>query len=90
MVQRIPKTVERKLADLDDHLSLLDEGVRRLQAGESAYLKAISAELRVLVCYSERGLARKERRVLEDGLTGGCLGNSSIVSVHSSKADSYH
>ncbi len=48
---RIPKTLARKLSDLDDHLFLLREHLHRLAEGE-AHLKILSAELRVLVCVS--------------------------------------
>ena len=49
---RIPKTLQRKLMDLDDHLYLL-AGIRNMLAvGEAAYLKLLAAELRVLVCHS--------------------------------------
>lgn len=48
---RINKTIAQKLSDLDDHLFLLRENLHRLNEGD-AYLKIISAELRVLVCFS--------------------------------------
>jgi len=48
---RIPKTLEQKLSDLDAHIFLLREHRRGL--GESvAHLKAVSAELRALTCFS--------------------------------------
>lgn len=49
---RIPKTLQRRLSDLDDHLFLLEEALTRLVDGETAYLKSLAAELRVLVCDS--------------------------------------
>lgn len=51
--QRIQKTLLRQLRDLDDHLFLLRESLHGLRQ-ESAYLKSLSAELRVLVCSSFR------------------------------------
>jgi hypothetical protein len=48
---RVPKTQSQRLRDLDDHLFLLREGVQKLER-ESAHLKAIAAELRLLVCIS--------------------------------------
>jgi hypothetical protein len=48
---KVPKTLERKLLDLDDHLFLLREHLHCLRQGE-AHLKALSAELRVLICFS--------------------------------------
>jgi hypothetical protein len=49
--QRVKKTLERNLSDLDDHLYLLEDQLRRL--GESdAHIKVIAAELRVLICFS--------------------------------------
>jgi len=49
--QRVKKTHERNLADLDDHLYLLEDHLRRLDEGD-AHLKVIAAELRVLICFS--------------------------------------
>jgi hypothetical protein len=49
---RIPKTIEQKLSDLDDHLHLLAESRHRLATGEEVYLKSLTAELRVLACKS--------------------------------------
>ena len=46
------KTPARKLRDLDDHLHLLRESLIKLAAGDSAYLKSLAAELRVLACKS--------------------------------------
>src|SRR5438034_6680275 len=51
-IPRIPKSLQRKVADLDDHLYLLAEGRSRLASGEEAFLKSLAAELRVLVCHS--------------------------------------
>ncbi len=48
---RIPKTTEQKLSDLDSHIFLLREHLYHLPEGE-AHLKALSAELRVLICLS--------------------------------------
>lgn len=50
--KRIPKTLQRKVADLDDHCYLLAEARHKLASGEVAYLKSLAAELRVLVCHS--------------------------------------
>lgn len=50
--KKIPKTLNRLLKDLDDHLYLLKEAYDGVRAGEMAHLKALSAELRVLVCLS--------------------------------------
>jgi len=47
---RIPKTLDRKLRDLDDHLYFLKESLVKLSNGDSAYLKTLAVELRVLVC----------------------------------------
>ena len=49
--KRVPKTLERKLSDLDDHLFLLREHLHHLHEDE-AHLKIIATELRVLVCLS--------------------------------------
>lgn len=51
---RIPKSLKGKLIALDDHLYLLAEATGRLAGGETAYLKSLAAELRVLVCHSSR------------------------------------
>jgi len=47
---RIPKTLERKLSDLEDHLYFLKESLAKLLKGDIAYLKTLAVELRVLVC----------------------------------------
>ena len=47
---RIPKTIDRKLRDLDDHLYFLRESLLKLSNGDGAYLKTLAVELRVLVC----------------------------------------
>jgi len=47
---RILKTLERKLSDLDDHLYFLKESLAKLSKGDIAYLKTLAVELRVLVC----------------------------------------
>jgi hypothetical protein len=49
---RNQKTLARKLSDLDDHLYFLKESLAKLAAGDDAYIKTLSAELRVLVCKS--------------------------------------
>jgi len=49
--RRINKTIERKLADLDDHLFLLEDNLRRLDE-DDAHLKVIAGELRLLICFS--------------------------------------
>lgn len=38
--------------DLEEHLFLLQQSLRGLRKGQSAYLKSLSTELRVLVCFS--------------------------------------
>jgi hypothetical protein len=48
---RVPKTTENKLGDLDDHIHLLRLHLYGLQEDQS-HIKALSAELRTLVCYS--------------------------------------
>lgn len=48
---RIPKTIERHLYDLDHHLFILREQFHRLTESESR-LKVLAAELRVLLCKS--------------------------------------
>jgi hypothetical protein len=48
--QRVPKTLERKLRDLDDHLYFLKESLAKLASGDDARLKTLTAELRVLAC----------------------------------------
>ena len=50
--ERVPRSLITRLQDLDDHLYLLEDALIRLKAGESAHLKSLAAELRVLVCYS--------------------------------------
>lgn len=51
---RFPKTQNRKLHDLDDHLYFLKEALVKLAAGDQAYLKSLAAELRVLICEASR------------------------------------
>lgn len=51
---RIPKTLDRKLSDLDDHLYFLKESLVKLSNGDGAYLKTLAVELRVLVCKVSR------------------------------------
>ncbi len=46
-----PKTIKRKLLDLNSHIFLLRENLYKINESE-AYLKALSAELRVLICFS--------------------------------------
>lgn len=48
---RIPKSLERKLIDLDAHMFLLRSHLHNLRDSAS-HLKAIAAELRTLVCWS--------------------------------------
>lgn len=50
--RRIPKTLYRKLQDLDDHFYLLEGALTKLPAVDDVYLKSLAAELRVLVCHS--------------------------------------
>jgi hypothetical protein len=53
-MQTVPKTLSDKLRDLEDHLYLLEQDLRGLEAGEVAHLRGMSVELRALVCYSSR------------------------------------
>ena len=64
---RIPKTLERKLADLDAHLFLLRTHLDGLQQSHS-HLKAIAAELRTLVCLSSGTEGLLHRLVAELGV----------------------
>lgn len=48
---RVQKPLQQKLSDLDDHLFLLRDHLYRLNEGTS-HLKVLSAELRVLACFS--------------------------------------
>jgi len=48
---RIPKTLDQKLSDLDGHLFLLRKNLQGLRKNLT-HLKIISAELRALVCFS--------------------------------------
>ena len=48
--KRTPKTLIRKLRDLDDHLHFLKESLAKLSESDAAYLKTLAVELRVLVC----------------------------------------
>lgn len=50
---RVPKTTKEKLEDLDSHIFLLRQHLYHLDDDE-AHLKALSAELRVLVCLSSK------------------------------------
>lgn len=72
---RIPKTLDRKLRDLDDHLYFLAESSAKLAAGDEGYLKPLAAELRVLVCKSS-GTEGLLWRVAEE------LGTHDAVHVH--------
>jgi hypothetical protein len=47
---RIPKSLDRKVRDLEDHLYFLKESLANLAAGDGAYIKPLAGELRVLVC----------------------------------------
>ncbi|MFA5147316.1 MAG: hypothetical protein WC515_08070 [Candidatus Omnitrophota bacterium] len=51
---RISKTLNRKLKDLEAHLHFLKESLAKLATGDNAYIKSLAAELRVLVCESSR------------------------------------
>lgn len=64
---RIPKTLERKLTDLDAHLFLLRMHLDGLQHSHS-HLKAIAAELRTLVCLSSGTEGLLHRLVAELGV----------------------
>lgn len=48
---RIQKSLHERVSDLDHHLFLLRHGLRNL-FNDEAYLKSVTAELRVLVCLS--------------------------------------
>jgi hypothetical protein len=50
---RVPKPPQQQLADLEDHLYLLRQHMHLLQ-GNVAHIKALAAELRVLVCRTGR------------------------------------
>ena len=47
---KILKTLDKKLNDLEDHLYFLKESLAKLSNGDIAYLKTLAVELRVLVC----------------------------------------
>jgi hypothetical protein len=49
--QRVSKTPEGLIEDLDDHLYLLRDCILN-QERDATYLKAIAGELRVLICFS--------------------------------------
>jgi hypothetical protein len=49
MSGKMPKTLEQKLSDLDDHLFLLDHHLDQL-ANDRAHIKSIASELRLLLC----------------------------------------
>jgi hypothetical protein len=71
---RIPKTLERKLSDLDAHLFLLRTHLEGLQQSYS-HIKAIAAELRTLVCLSSGTEGLLHRLVTE-------LGVDDSISLH--------
>lgn len=48
----VPKTLAQKVGDLEDHVFLVDQALRGLESGTIAYLRALAAELRVLLCLS--------------------------------------
>jgi len=50
--KRIKKSLLQQLSDLDDHIYLLRKNLLDL-CEDQAHLKAIAAELRVLICYSK-------------------------------------
>lgn len=50
---RIPKSLEQKLRDLDDHLFIIREHLNNTDQSTS-HLKVLSAVLRTLVCFSSR------------------------------------
>ena len=47
---RILKTLDRKLSDLEDHLYFLKESLFKIASGDDVYVKTLAVELRVLVC----------------------------------------
>ena len=49
---RVPKTLKKKLTDLEDHLFLLHDALSKLVSGQTAFFKSLASELRVLVCFS--------------------------------------
>jgi hypothetical protein len=53
-MKAVPKTAAQKLSDLEDHLFLLNNALSGLDAGQGAHLRQIAAELRVLICRSNR------------------------------------
>ena len=54
---RIPKTLSHKLDDLDGHLFIVREHLRKLNESTS-HMKVLSAELRTLLCWSSVSLSR--------------------------------
>src|SRR5258708_28138571 len=50
--ERVPKTTKSQVQALDEHLYLLRDHLHRLVEEGPVHLKAISAELRVLICKS--------------------------------------
>ncbi|MBA3019328.1 MAG: hypothetical protein KJ550_12925 [Proteobacteria bacterium] len=79
MGKRIKKTLNRKIRDLDEHLYFVQEALIRISQGDSSYLKLLSAELRVLVCYSSgtEGLLWRmcEELNVKDYVYAHCPGN---------------
>jgi len=53
--ERVPKTLQQKVLDLDAHLYLLRKHLEGLRNSPAAHIKAIAAELRVLLCRSSGG-----------------------------------
>lgn len=49
---KIAKSLTHKLGDLEDHLFLLANSLDGLDSGQTAHLRQLAAELRVLICYS--------------------------------------
>ena len=79
MGKRIKKTLNRKIRDLDEHLYFVQDASIRISKGDTSYLKQLSTELRVLVCYSSgtEGLLWRmcEELDIKDYVYAHCPGN---------------
>lgn len=53
-IMKVAKSLTHKLGDLEDHLFLLAKSLDGLDSGQTAHLRQLAAELRVLICYSSR------------------------------------
>lgn len=63
--RRLPKSDTDNLRELEDHLHFLAEALRHIAAGDAAYARQATAELRVLVCKSSRNSEGLLWRLLE-------------------------